>query len=68
MNTNTSCCDRCGRSLDGKGWIEVSGWKICGICQWEEQMKSTPPQGKTFIPPEKWITPEDIFNAKNPIE
>ena len=39
MNTyttnNTNSCDKCGRSLDGKGWIEISGMKICGICQYE---------------------------------
>ena len=36
---NTSCCDKCGRSLNHKGYIEVNGWKICGICQWESEQK-----------------------------
>ena len=35
-NFNTACCDKCGRSLNGKGYITVSGWDICGICQWEK--------------------------------
>lgn len=35
ININTACCDRCSRSLDGKGWIEIDGMKICGICQYE---------------------------------
>lgn len=35
ITDNTNCCDRCQRSLDGKGWIEISGMKICGICQFE---------------------------------
>jgi len=33
--TSTLCCDRCMRSLEGKGWIEIDGMKICGICQFE---------------------------------
>lgn len=32
---NTSCCDKCGRSLDGKGYIENLGMKICGVCDYE---------------------------------
>ena len=42
MNTtsfNTACCDKCGRNLDGKGYTEINGWKICGICEWEENKK-----------------------------
>lgn len=35
MGIDTSCCDKCGRSFNGKGYIEVDGWKICGICQFE---------------------------------
>jgi len=46
MNTitinNTNQCNKCGRSLDGKGYIMVSGMKICGICQFEiNSRKST---------------------------
>lgn len=33
-------CDKCGRSLVGKGYIEISGWRICGICQYEESKKN----------------------------
>lgn len=39
--TSTNCCDRCGRSLDGKGWVEVSQMKICGVCQYEIGHHST---------------------------
>lgn len=39
---NTNCCDRCQRALDGKGWIEISGMKICGICQFETEQKNKP--------------------------
>jgi len=35
--TSTNCCDKCGRSLDGKGWVEISGMKICGLCQYNFQ-------------------------------
>lgn len=30
-----SCCDKCGRSLDGKGYVENLGMKICGVCDYE---------------------------------
>ena len=33
---NTTCCDRCGRSLNGS-YIIMGGSKICGVCQWEKQ-------------------------------
>lgn len=33
--TSTLCCDRCKRSLEGKGYIQIDGMKICGICQYE---------------------------------
>jgi len=33
--TSTTCCDRCGRSLDGKGYVMNLGMKICGICDYE---------------------------------
>ena len=36
-SNNTSSCDKCGRSLDGKGYLEIDGMKICGICQYEMQ-------------------------------
>jgi len=39
--TSTNNCDKCGRPLDGKGYIEISGWKICGICQYEDRKKDT---------------------------
>lgn len=39
---NTSCCDRCGRSLNGKGYTENLGMKICGICDYE--IKNSPGQ------------------------
>lgn len=32
---STDHCDKCGRSLEGKGYINISGWKICGVCQYE---------------------------------
>jgi hypothetical protein len=35
----TEVCDKCGRALNGKGYIEVVGWKICGVCQWENDSK-----------------------------
>ncbi len=35
-----NCCDKCGRSVSGKGWIEIQGMKICGICQYETKQKS----------------------------
>ena len=35
ISNSTLCCDRCLRSLDGKGWVEIDGMKICGICQFE---------------------------------
>ena len=37
---STEICDKCGRSLNGKGYIEVIGWKICGVCEWEQQLKT----------------------------
>ena len=36
----TNCCDRCGRPLDGKGYIENLGMKICGICDYEIKNKN----------------------------
>lgn len=43
--TTTQCpqvCDRCGRTIgQNKGWREVQGWKICGVCQWEEDNRLT---------------------------
>lgn len=33
--TTSNICDRCSRSLEGKGYLLVSGMKICGICQFE---------------------------------
>ena len=43
---NTNCCDKCGRSLDGRGWLEINGWKICGICQWEKEHRPAWPFNK----------------------
>lgn len=44
MNTTasnvTTCCDRCGRPIGAKGYVEVNGWIICGVCQWEESIKN----------------------------
>lgn len=35
---NTNSCDRCGRSIPkGKGYLLIAGWKICGVCQWEDE-------------------------------
>ena len=28
-------CDRCSREIKG-GYLEISGSKICGVCQWEK--------------------------------
>lgn len=39
IGASTNSCDKCGRSLDGKGWIQVLGMKICGICQYEIKNK-----------------------------
>lgn len=31
---NTMFCDKCGRPIPtGKGYMIISGWIICGICQ-----------------------------------
>ena len=41
MKTTTAIpysCDKCGRSIGAlQSYIEISGMKICGICQWEKQ-------------------------------
>ena len=39
---NTLFCDKCGRPIGSKGYIDISGWKICGVCQWEAQQKNNP--------------------------
>ena len=41
INTN-NYCDKCGRSLEGKSYLLYSGWKICGICQWEKEQNLSP--------------------------
>jgi hypothetical protein len=43
MTTSTLCCDKCGRVIpSGKGYISVSGWIICGVCQYEYSIKEPP--------------------------
>lgn len=33
---NTLTCDKCGRPIvGGKGYTEIQGWKICGVCQFD---------------------------------
>jgi len=33
-------CDKCGRPIpSSKGYLEISGWIICGICQYEDSQK-----------------------------
>jgi len=40
-STNSrNLCDRCGRDMDFRGYTIVNGWKICGICEWEENNKT----------------------------
>ena len=34
-DTSGNFCDKCGRPLDGKGYLIIDGWKICGVCQFE---------------------------------
>ena len=40
MNTTTAInqhCDKCGRVIDfSKGYTMLYGWKICGICLYED--------------------------------
>jgi hypothetical protein len=36
---NVLFCDKCGRSIGVKGYGTINGWIICGICQWEEELK-----------------------------
>lgn len=37
-------CDKCGRPIpSGKGYININGWIICGICQYEDQVRQFPP-------------------------
>lgn len=33
--TTTLCCDRCGRSLEGKGYVINYNMFICGVCDYE---------------------------------
>jgi len=34
------CCDRCGRNISGKNYINYSSWIICGICEYEAECKN----------------------------
>lgn len=34
-------CNKCNRPIpEGKNYLDIGGWKICGICQWEESQKN----------------------------
>ena len=53
MSTGNSTlhCDKCGRPIEiGKSYITVSGWIICGICQYESGTNHTEHK-------EGWICP-----------
>ncbi len=56
IGTSTNSCDKCCRSLDGKGWLEIAGMKICGICQYESSNALLIDNTKTFTFP---LTTED---------
>lgn len=43
---STQCCDKCGRAINGKGYIMIDGWVICGICQWEYEQLNQRKDGK----------------------
>jgi hypothetical protein len=39
--SDTIMCDKCGRPIhSGKGYLIISGWIICGICQYEDEIKN----------------------------
>ena len=49
ISNSTNCRDRCGRSLDGKGYIMIMGMKICGVCQFENNQEDIDPEIRKIV-------------------
>ncbi len=50
IENSTLHCDKCGRIIDtGKGYTNIGGWIICGLCQYYDDL----PQNKN----EGWMCP-----------
>ena len=37
---STLFCDKCGRHIVGKSYINIGGWILCGLCQYEGNSKN----------------------------
>lgn len=64
-------CDRCGREIPpDKSYLNVGGWKICGICQFESEhgkVPEYPPQPVTPCRPYRVYPPQNQYWVGDPL-
>jgi len=61
MSTRESTlrCDKCGRAIEsGKGYTNINGWIICGVCEWEANHVQLP---VPYVPPIQYYPVYPIY-------